>query len=168
MGWVYPQYRELIDLGTYDGSICVFPKIGVPQNAGFIMENLIEIDELGLPLFLETPIWTFYSPTFWVGPPESDRRTIPRCWQPDLLDHPRRLGPDVFGKSWDIGTSKPTKFWINRGMSWKLWPRLCLTVYHIYHISIMLLLMPVVSCDITLYILYRLLCHYFYHEQYRW
>ena len=34
----------------------MFPKIGVPQNGLFIMENLIKMDDLGVPLFLETPI----------------------------------------------------------------------------------------------------------------
>ena len=34
----------------------MFPKIGVPQNGWFIMENTIKIHDLGVPLFVETSI----------------------------------------------------------------------------------------------------------------
>ena len=34
----------------------VFPKIGIPQNGWFIMENPIKMDDLGIPLFSETSI----------------------------------------------------------------------------------------------------------------
>ncbi len=39
-------------------AIWVFPKIGVPQNGWFIWKTLILLDDLGVPLFLETPMYS--------------------------------------------------------------------------------------------------------------
>ena len=41
------------------GDIWGVPKIGIPQNGWFIMENLIKMDDLGVPLFSETSISSY-------------------------------------------------------------------------------------------------------------
>ena len=80
------------------GYLCkwVFPKIGVPQNGWFTMENPIQMDDLGVPLFLETPKCIFGLGVSWAKKHISGRdsfrsreRTgakvetkIQRCWAP--------------------------------------------------------------------------------------
>jgi len=44
----------------------VFPKIGVPQNGWFIMENPIKMDDLGVPLFWETSIGCRFVAVFFL------------------------------------------------------------------------------------------------------
>ena len=42
-----------------------FPKIGVPQNGWFTMENPIKMDDLGIPLFFGNIHMTFGEGPFW-------------------------------------------------------------------------------------------------------
>ena len=49
--------KILAKIGHNEYHIWVFPKIGVPQNGWFMMENPIKMDDLGVPLSFETPIY---------------------------------------------------------------------------------------------------------------
>jgi len=60
----------------------MFPKIGLPQNGWFMMGNPIEMDDLGVPPFKETPIvktFGFTACFFFLA--RSWRRQWQRQWQ---------------------------------------------------------------------------------------
>ena len=73
--------------------IWVFPKIGIPQNGWFIMENPINMDDLGVPPFSKTLIYRCFLKVF-VG-----------------FFHPRNLGKDSYccSTGWDGYYPLPTR-----------------------------------------------------------
>ena len=99
-------------------STCLFPNIGVPQNGWFIMENPIKMDDLGMPLFLETPTPCCCGTSADLGCHPFQRRRS-SCGAPWTFECQKWRSHGIAGRGWageqlvNSFTAQPRSSWDN-------------------------------------------------------
>ena len=76
----------------------MFPKMGVPQNGRLVMENPIKMDDLGVPPFLETPIYIYiYTRSEIIDFLPCKNETYLFVGPPGFIRGPAKLDAYIFG-----------------------------------------------------------------------